>query len=275
MSLPGSRGVPLLDWVAQLAAVSTGAEVSVVVSHELSGPKAVAAFGVTLREAQGWLPVRTRWIVMDDVRSSPEGQLIRGGAFGAGFAAAVPVNRPAEGIIASLWVLSRTVRPSGLSLRERKCLDLLAGLALEPLVLHYESAGRRATGAGRVAVLIGDDEAAFRETVRAEFDAAGFAVEEAQSGRQVLRAINECQPDILVIDLAMPDGEGIETIRTLRAEGYSGVIVAMSGAFSPQMLRTAELLGANGGIAKPFRKGELSALVAKLLVDRWGHPGNS
>lgn len=273
MNSADPRSVPLLNWVVQLAAACTGAEAAVLMSREPRGTRAVASFGLTLRETRGWLPVCDHWVVVGDSANSM-GHLIQPGPFRPGFAAAAPVHRPTEGICASLWVLSRASRRGGLSSREKTCLDLLTGLAFEPLVVYYAGvAGRAVECADRMTVLIADDEPGFRQTARTEFGAAGFGIEEAQSGRQVLRQVSETAPDIVVIDLAMPDGEGIETIRTLRAEGYSGVIVATSGAFSAQLLRTAQLLGANGCLAKPFRKGELSALVAKLLVDRWGNPG--
>lgn len=273
---PESSRVRLLNWVVQLAALATGTQAAILMVEDESGTSPVALFGAQRLQVQGWLTVPREWVIVPDVWSAPDGHALKGCPLNPGFAACAPIVWPSEGILASLWVLSQHPRPRGLSKSERDCLELLTKIALEPLLTYYASGCEPGPAASaRVAILVADDEPVFRQAAKLEFSGAGFAVTEAQSGRQVLRLVSENQPDVLVIDLAMPDGEGIETIRTLREEGYSGIIVAVSGAFPSPLLRTAELLGANACLKKPFTKGALSSLVAGLLVTSWGNATES
>jgi len=63
----------------------------------------------------------------------------------------------------------------------------------------------------------------------------------------------------------MPDMEGIETIRALRAEGPTVPIIAISGGSDPIYLRAATALGATASLEKPFAAADLLVLVAELL----------
>jgi two-component system cell cycle sensor histidine kinase/response regulator CckA len=94
---------------------------------------------------------------------------------------------------------------------------------------------------------------------------AGFTVLRASSGVEALRLITSRPCDLLVTDLSMPDGEGIETIRLVRKRDPIVKILAISGAFNDDMLRTAELLGADASLAKPFTPDDLIAAVRTLL----------
>jgi DNA-binding NarL/FixJ family response regulator len=66
----------------------------------------------------------------------------------------------------------------------------------------------------------------------------------------------------------MPEQEGIETIRTLRKEVPGIGIIAISGAFNGQFLKTARMLGANVALGKPVDAGLLLASVAEVLKPR-------
>lgn len=70
---------------------------------------------------------------------------------------------------------------------------------------------------------------------------------------------------MLITDLVMPGQEGIETIRTARREWPQLRIVAISGAFFGQFLRTAEVLGAKAVLQKPIRPDELLKAVREVL----------
>lgn len=266
-----TQGASLLNWVVQLAAMVTDAQAAVLMVEGDDGPSPAAFFGARRIQVQGWLTVCEEWLVIPDVRKLPDGHSMRKGPLRTALAACAPVCRPSEGISASLWVLSTDPRPQGLSDREKACLETLTKAAFEPLLTFYAGdLDYVHPSTSPVSVLVADDEPAFRLAVKLELAAPAFVVSEAQSGRQVLRFVAESQPDVLFIDLAMPDGEGMETIRTLRAEGYRGAIVAVSGAFPSPLLRVAEHLGANACLEKPLPKGSLPSLVGAMLVTQWG-----
>ena len=114
-------------------------------------------------------------------------------------------------------------------------------------------------------VLIVDDEEAIRSLLTEFLTELGFETAHACNGLDALDQVKTFNPDLLIIDLVMPEQEGIETIRALRTTHKDLRIVAVSGAFAGQFLRTAELLGANAVLPKPLDLQELARL-AKLLV---------
>jgi len=114
-------------------------------------------------------------------------------------------------------------------------------------------------------ILIADDEAPIRSLLRAYLESLGYEIAEACNGLEVLDKLALSQPELLILDLVMPEQEGIETIRQVRAKHKNVKIIAVSGAFAGQFLRTAELLGANAVLPKPLNLTEL-ARVAKELI---------
>jgi PAS domain S-box-containing protein len=114
-------------------------------------------------------------------------------------------------------------------------------------------------------ILIVDDEDGIRDLFREILQGAGFLVKVAESGRQALRMAREQSFDLVLTDLVMEDGEGIETIQSLRKEHADLKIIAMSGAFGGSMLKVAETLGANAGFGKPISQDRLIEAVRAAL----------
>jgi DNA-binding response OmpR family regulator len=110
-----------------------------------------------------------------------------------------------------------------------------------------------------------DDDPAVREFIVRVLSRERFQVFPAGTGRETLVLLAERPCDVLVTDLAMPGGEGIETIRTVRKQYPSLKILAISGAFGGPMLRMAQALGADASLGKPFSADELVAAVCALL----------
>src|SRR5258708_29914393 len=111
-------------------------------------------------------------------------------------------------------------------------------------------------------VLVIDDQQTARQTVRRIVESAGHEVVEANDGRSGLTAFRARAVDVVVTDILMPDMDGFETIRSLRAIAPDLRIIAISGSrASLDLLRYAREFGATTAIAKPFRKAELLAAV--------------
>jgi DNA-binding NarL/FixJ family response regulator len=71
--------------------------------------------------------------------------------------------------------------------------------------------------------------------------------------------------DLVITDLVMPEQEGIDIIRTLHRDAPGVAVIAISGAFGGQFLRTARLLGASAVLSKPVPADVLRATVADVL----------
>lgn len=126
-----------------------------------------------------------------------------------------------------------------------------------------------------ITVLVIDDDWRVRKILDLCLSREGFAVSTAESGRAGLKQFSLIRPDLVITDILMPDVEGIETIRTLKATMTPPIVIAISGGGSHvghTFLRWAKHLGADAVLAKPFRPSALVALVEDLLNSAVEHP---
>jgi two-component system KDP operon response regulator KdpE len=113
-------------------------------------------------------------------------------------------------------------------------------------------------------ILIVEDEADIRRFVRLTLEAEGHEVFEADSVQRGLIEAGTRRPDLLVVDLGLPDGDGVALIRDLR--GWSAVPVIVLSARSSEADKIAALdAGADDYLVKPFGAGELMARVRAQL----------
>lgn len=120
-------------------------------------------------------------------------------------------------------------------------------------------------------VLVVDDQDQVRQLIRETLEQAGYEVEEARDGKEGLERYRAKSPDLVIMDILMPDQDGLETIMTLRQEFPDSRIIAMTGGSDtggiPNFLDVAKMLGARRTLQKPFElKVLLDAVVAELTV---------
>ncbi len=109
-----------------------------------------------------------------------------------------------------------------------------------------------------------EDEPQIRRFVRGALEAEGWQVHEAATLRDGLAAAGTRQPDLLVLDLGLPDGDGVALIRDVR--GWSGVPIIVLSARADEADKIAALdAGADDYLTKPFGTGELLARVRANL----------
>ena len=114
-----------------------------------------------------------------------------------------------------------------------------------------------------VAVLI-EDEPQIRRFVRAALEAEGWQVHEADTAKRGLLDAGTRKPDLLVVDLGLPDGNGLDLIRDVR--GWSNVPIVVLSARTDEADKIAALdAGADDYLTKPFGVGELLARVRANL----------
>jgi DNA-binding NtrC family response regulator len=117
-----------------------------------------------------------------------------------------------------------------------------------------------------ITVLVVDDDAPMREYVWFILEKAGLTVFEAQDGNEGMTVAGAHPPDLIITDLVMPDKEGIETIRDIKALFPACGIIAMSGAANSETyLSRAQCLGAHTVIQKPFNRIQMETAVKTTL----------
>jgi two-component system OmpR family response regulator len=117
-------------------------------------------------------------------------------------------------------------------------------------------------------ILIADDDAQIRDVLRIALGQAGFAVAEAADGRAALEAAHSLSPDLIVLDIGMPEMDGLSVCRELRKT--SQVPVLFLTAQADEIDRVVGLeLGADDYVSKPFSPRELVARV-RAVVKRSG-----
>src|SRR6185295_5319216 len=97
-----------------------------------------------------------------------------------------------------------------------------------------------------------DDEPAIREVLTDILNGSGFQTFSARDGHEAAEYVRKNSVDLVITDLFMEGAEGIELIQTLRKEFPRVKIVAISGAFSNDLLAIARALGAEATLTKPF-----------------------
>ncbi len=118
-----------------------------------------------------------------------------------------------------------------------------------------------------------DDESEILDLVGKAAEGLGFDVCKAASGKQMMKALADEPPDVIVLDMIMPDLDGIEILQELAARESGASIILMTG-YQEQYLTMANKLGSAkglnilGALTKPFRLEQLEQLLRK------GYSGN-
>lgn len=116
-------------------------------------------------------------------------------------------------------------------------------------------------------VLVIEDEPQIRRFLRASFDAEGYRVVESASGRRATIDATSHKSDLAIVDLGLPDVDGIDVIRRIRQWSSMPVIVLSARTQERTKIEALDA-GANDYITKPFGVGELLARVRAALRHR-------
>lgn len=119
----------------------------------------------------------------------------------------------------------------------------------------------------RPKILVVDDDASTRKMINTALDQNGYDVVEAGTAADAIEAINREDPDVVLLDLILPDGDGVQVCKEVRE--YSEVSIIMVTAKRDLTDRLAGLdAGADDYVTKPLSMGELVARIKSLLRRR-------
>jgi two-component system, OmpR family, response regulator len=110
-------------------------------------------------------------------------------------------------------------------------------------------------------VLVVDDEPNIRDLVEVALRFHGFTVTSARTGEEALRHAREARPELIVLDVMLPDADGFELCRRLRADGDEVPVIFLTARDAPSDTVTGLTLGGDDYVTKPF---SVDALVARI-----------
>ncbi len=116
--------------------------------------------------------------------------------------------------------------------------------------------------ASKKKILVVDDEPRLVDVIALNLNLEGYDVSESFSGRQALDEFNMRAPDMVILDIVMPDMDGFEVLQKIRSRSDVPIVVVTSLSDDNHAIRALEL-GADDFISKPFR---LDALVSQVKV---------
>ena len=117
--------------------------------------------------------------------------------------------------------------------------------------------------AGRILVV--DDETPITELVTMALRYEGFQMEQAHSGREAIDKVSQFHPDLMILDIMMPDLDGYEVARRLRQENQQVPIIFLTAKDATEDKVRGLEMGGDDYVTKPFSLEELSARVAAIL----------
>jgi two-component system KDP operon response regulator KdpE len=119
-----------------------------------------------------------------------------------------------------------------------------------------------------IRLLVVDDEPPIRRLLRTSLGAQGYRILEAETGQGALDLLAREAPEVMLLDLGLPDLDGLEVIRRVRASGANVAVIVLSSRGDERGKTEALDLGADDYVTKPFGMAELVARVRTALRHR-------
>ena len=116
------------------------------------------------------------------------------------------------------------------------------------------------------AVLVVDDEADFLATYDRLLRREGCHTIAAGTRQAALAALDGQRPDLVIADIRLPDGDGLDVVRAARAHRHPPPVIVVTGFASEQNRRQAVAAGATASLAKPFSTALLASLVRQAIT---------
>jgi two-component system, OmpR family, KDP operon response regulator KdpE len=115
--------------------------------------------------------------------------------------------------------------------------------------------------------LLGDDEEAIRQILSAQLTAPGYITYEVSTGDEVLRAVPAVRPDLIILDLGLPDIDGFEVIQRLRVSTKTPIIVLSVHAAESDKIAALDA-GADHYLTKPCRLAHLDGASVQCCLEK-------
>lgn len=114
-------------------------------------------------------------------------------------------------------------------------------------------------------ILIIDDEAGIVEEVKGYFEEEGYEMDSADMGRDGLEKIKSFKPDLLILDIKLPDMSGVEILKICKETSPHTKVIVNTGYVDQSIIDEAEDYGRDAFLQKPFNLERLQEEIEKLI----------
>ena len=114
-------------------------------------------------------------------------------------------------------------------------------------------------------ILVTDDAAFMRHMLKDILSKSGHEIYEACNGRDLLQKIGEVKPDLITLDITMPEMDGLEALKVMKDKGITIPVIMCSAMGQQAMVIDAIQLGAKDFIVKPFAQDRVLQAISKAI----------
>jgi two-component system OmpR family response regulator len=118
-----------------------------------------------------------------------------------------------------------------------------------------------------VHVLYADDEPALRELVQNHLSLEGYEVETAGDGAEAIRILEKTRIDLAILDIHMPNVDGIEVLKYMKSHGIKSRLIVLTGDGDPHVVSECAKYGALDYLTKPYNYHELVEAIERVLAE--------
>jgi len=121
--------------------------------------------------------------------------------------------------------------------------------------------------ADKVNILVVDDEDSLRTLLSSELTSRGFNVDEADGGTIALEALNKTRYDLVILDIRMPDIDGLEVLKDIRKNNLAKKVIMLTGVDELKIAKESLQFGADDFMTKPYDFRNLLACINRVIKE--------
>jgi DNA-binding response OmpR family regulator len=121
--------------------------------------------------------------------------------------------------------------------------------------------------ADKIKLLVVEDEDALRTLLGSELGSYGYDVDEADGGTAAMQALEKKYYDLVVLDIRMPDIDGLEVLKNIRAKKLANKVIMLTGVNELKIARDSLALGANDFLTKPYDFKKLLECINRVMKE--------
>jgi DNA-binding response OmpR family regulator len=119
----------------------------------------------------------------------------------------------------------------------------------------------------QVRMLVVEDEDSLRSLLKSELETYGFSVDDADGGSRAMTLLNNNHYDVVILDIRMPDIDGMEVLRNIRAENLAEKVIMLTGVNELKIARDSLEMGANDFLTKPYEFKKLLECINRVMKE--------